>query len=579
VKYPIPDPALDDRLAWVGTAGSGKTYNAGSGVERLLARKARAVIADPLGVWWGLRLRPDGKSESPYSVVIFGGPHGDIAINEHAGALIGETVAAMAESCIIDLSQIGTKAGERRFMLAFLTALYRKATGEPLHLIVDEADMFAPQVIRDRDQEPAKLLGMMETIVRRGRVKGFIPWLITQRPAVLNKDVLSQADGIISFKLTASQDRDAIGGWIDGQADKQEGRAILASLPTMQRGQGVVWVPGRGILETASFPEKQTFDSSRTPVRGETKRTAELKPLDLGKLKERLSTIEAESQASDPKKLRAEIATLKAELERAKKAQPAQPSAEGLHAAETRGFRLGFDEAAKQAKHSFEVWKTLSIKTVASFSTSFGSNLGKEVLEFQFPEWKSVPLAAPTRAAHPAPRMPAARPPVPQAKPSPQAAGDGTLTNPQLTLLRSLAWWRAMGHDNPSRPQIAAIAGWKVTAGHLKNVIGSLNTAGLTVSKDGHVALSDAGAAAAPEPDMGLTLIDGLRGVLSNPQRQIFECLLESRRTLSRADIAERVGWDANAGHLKNVIGSMRTIEIIDYPSGGMVELQDWVLG
>ncbi len=69
--YPIPKDTLDDRLAFVGTAGSGKTYNAGSGVEMLLARKARVVIADPLGVWWGLRLRPDGKTASPYNVVIF----------------------------------------------------------------------------------------------------------------------------------------------------------------------------------------------------------------------------------------------------------------------------------------------------------------------------------------------------------------------------------------------------------------------------------------------------------------------------------------------------------------------------
>jgi hypothetical protein len=34
MTFPIPDAALDDRLGFVGTAGSGKTYNAGTGVER-----------------------------------------------------------------------------------------------------------------------------------------------------------------------------------------------------------------------------------------------------------------------------------------------------------------------------------------------------------------------------------------------------------------------------------------------------------------------------------------------------------------------------------------------------------------
>jgi hypothetical protein len=35
-----------------------------------------------------------------------------------------------------------------------------------------------------------------------------------------HKDVLSQADILIAMKLTASQDRDAIGAWIEGQADR-----------------------------------------------------------------------------------------------------------------------------------------------------------------------------------------------------------------------------------------------------------------------------------------------------------------------------------------------------------------------
>lgn len=316
MKNPLTDPTLDDRLGFVGTAGSGKTYSAGTGVERLLDKGARCVICDPLDVWWGLRVNESGAGASRYSAVILGGQHGDLPINEHAGALIGETVAASAESFIVSLSTLGTKAAERRFMLAFLVALYRHTNGEPVHLIFDEADMWAPQSVRDKEGEALKLLGQMETIVRRGRVKGFIPWLITQRPAVLSKDVLSQVDGLIAFKLTASQDRDAIGAWIEGQADRQQGKEILASLPTMQRGRGVVWVPSRGILETATFPKKRTFDSSATPKRGEAKREATFKPLNVEALRSRLETVAKEQEANDPKKLQAELARLRKELAR-----------------------------------------------------------------------------------------------------------------------------------------------------------------------------------------------------------------------------------------------------------------------
>jgi polynucleotide 5'-kinase involved in rRNA processing len=43
--------ALDDRIAIVGTAGSGKTYAAKGFVERLLDTSARVAVVDPLGVW------------------------------------------------------------------------------------------------------------------------------------------------------------------------------------------------------------------------------------------------------------------------------------------------------------------------------------------------------------------------------------------------------------------------------------------------------------------------------------------------------------------------------------------------
>jgi len=71
------------------------------------------------------------------------------------------------------------------------------------------------------------------------------------------------------MKLTASQDRDAFGAWIEGQGDRREGKRILGDLPRLERGEGYLWAPGHGILERASFPAIRTFDSPRTPKRGE----------------------------------------------------------------------------------------------------------------------------------------------------------------------------------------------------------------------------------------------------------------------------------------------------------------------
>jgi uncharacterized protein len=260
----LPLDALDDRIAIVGTAGSGKTYAAKGFVERLLETGAHVTIVDPLGVWWGLRASADGTAPG-YPVVVFGGRHADVAITAETGGALARIIASEALVSIVDLSELGSSAARRRFMAAFSEALY-EANEEPVHLVLDEADLWAPQ-------RPIKgwenLLGHIEEIVRRGRVRGFIPWLITQRPAVLHKDVLSQADILIAMKLTSSQDRDAIGAWIQGQADRQEGKRILGDLPRLQRGEGYLWAPGRGILDRIAFPPIRTFDSSRTPKRGE----------------------------------------------------------------------------------------------------------------------------------------------------------------------------------------------------------------------------------------------------------------------------------------------------------------------
>ena len=310
----LPIEALDDRIAIVGTAGSGKTYATKGFVERLLDVGARVAIVDPLGVWWGLRASADGSAPG-YPVVVFGGKHADVPISADMGAALGRLIAGKALACVIDLSELGSSAARRRFMAAFSDALY-EANREPLHLILDEADLWAPQ--RPLPDQTG-LLGHIEEIVRRGRVRGFIPWLITQRPAVVHKDVLSQADILIAMKLTASQDRDAIGGWIEGQADRQEGKRILGDLPRLPRGEGYLWAPGRDILDRVGFPPIRTFDSSRTPKRGETLMTPRtLADVDLSAIVAALAV--AETAAAGPEdrrrrdRLERELAAAKAQV-------------------------------------------------------------------------------------------------------------------------------------------------------------------------------------------------------------------------------------------------------------------------
>lgn len=580
MTHPIPRAALEDRLGFTGTAGSGKTYNAGSAAERLLHDRQRVVVPDPLGVWWGLRLNADGRSKG-FDVIIFGGPHGDLPLTENAGALIGETVATMKESCILDLSQLGTKASERRFMLAFLTAFYRKANGEPVHIIFDEADMWAPQRLMDRDGDAARLLGMMETIVRRGRIKGFIPWLITQRPAVLSKDVLSQVDGLITFKLTSSQDRDAIGSWVEGQADKGQWSEIWKSLPTLGRGEGVIWLPSRGILKTAAFPKKATFDSSATPKRGERPQGKQLKPLNLDRVKERLVAVEAETRTNDPKALRADIAKLQAEkaaLERQMAAAVAQKvvaDPDALRKAEERGFERAKRKLAAAAKREANARIKKGLAGVLGYVTALVDTVNADLADLRKQETElAVEFAAPPAAppvAYAGGGMPRPAPSVPPSSPAPArpAAPDASGDRPLGAERKPLSALAAVHPAGMTEAQWAVAAGLKRKGGTWSTYLSRLRQAG-RIEKQGDLyvataqGIADLGGDIATLPPPGPALVQFWIGKINGVGPMLNRLAEIYPAWTTREQLGADINLATSGGTFSTYLSRLRTPGLIE---------------
>ncbi len=258
---PIPIGALEQHVAIVGRTGSGKSYAARGAVEALLEAGRQVVVLDPTGVWWGLRAGADGGPGFPVPVI--GGDRADVALPAEAGAALAALLVGRRQSAMVDTS--GFTMGERRrFYGAFLAGLHHE-NRTALHLVVDEADELAPQ--RPLPDQTT-VLHEMDRIVRRGRSRGFRVLMITQRPAVLHKDVLSQAGCLIAMQLTAAQDRAAIGAWIEGQADRAEAKALLASLPQLRTGEGWLWWPHAGPPVQQRFPRIRTLDTGSTPAHG-----------------------------------------------------------------------------------------------------------------------------------------------------------------------------------------------------------------------------------------------------------------------------------------------------------------------
>jgi hypothetical protein len=255
------DKILDKHLGILGINGSGKTYTAKGLAERLLDAEQRICIIDPTGVWYGLKSSATGKSGG-YPVVIFGGPHADVQISGLHGEAIAEAIGTSATPAIIDVSQM--KGSERtKFFADFAETLRIKNTG-PLNLFIDEAHLFMPQG-RVADPQSANMLLAANNLISLGRSRGLRITIISQRPAKIHKDSLTQVHSLIAMRLIAPQDRAAVEAWIADQADVQRGKEIIASPPSLKIGEGWLWAPEIDVLERIKFPKITTFDSSRSP--------------------------------------------------------------------------------------------------------------------------------------------------------------------------------------------------------------------------------------------------------------------------------------------------------------------------
>ncbi len=274
---PIPLVAMADCGAILGRRGAGKSGTGRVLLEHELDAGHRCCVIDPKGDWYGIRLTKDAKA-SRFHIPVFGGAHADCPIDDTMGAALGQIIAKSKDSCVIDLSGFSV-AGMRRFMAAFAEALFFHNTN-PLTLFVDEADQLAPQRVA---ADQARLLHNMEMLIRQGRQRGIFMWMLTQRPAVINKNLLSQAETLIAMKMTGPQDRKAIRDWMDAH-DPEMAAAVDKDLSKLVVGQAWAWVPGADFLEKVQFPLFESYDSGRTPQHGEQVGSVELAPIDISEL-------------------------------------------------------------------------------------------------------------------------------------------------------------------------------------------------------------------------------------------------------------------------------------------------------
>jgi len=165
---------------------------------------------------------------------------------------------------VVDMSDM-RKAAWQRLVCDMLDELFA-CNRDPLWIVLEEADIFAPQQPREGDS--SAVLGEVDRIARRGRAFGFRLISLTQRPARLHKDVLTQLSSLVALGVTSPQDREAIKAWVEGNADREAAKAVIDSLARLRVGEGWVWAPDHDLLERVMFPAISTLDTSATPLAG-----------------------------------------------------------------------------------------------------------------------------------------------------------------------------------------------------------------------------------------------------------------------------------------------------------------------
>jgi len=139
---------------------------------------------------------------------------------------------------------------------------------------------------------------------------------VQRSPAVLNKDILTQAEALIALRMTGPRDVAAIDEWVRLHAEEDQAVEVKRSLPSLPIGTAWVWSPGwLGLLQRVAVRPRATFDSSATPKAGQRRVTpTRLAPIDLAALGERITAMATEAGATDPAQLRHRVAQLEREL-------------------------------------------------------------------------------------------------------------------------------------------------------------------------------------------------------------------------------------------------------------------------
>jgi uncharacterized protein len=537
----LPVDAVTETFAFLAKRGAGKTYAAKVLAEEMLTAGAQVVILDPLDVWWGLRSSADGKGPG-LPIAIFGGEHGDIPLEPTAGAFIADLLVSERLSAIVVTSEF-SKNDQRRFATDFGERLFQK-NREPVHLFLEEADRWAPQRPM-RGEE--RMLGAYEEIVRRGRSKGIGASLITQRSAVLHKDVLTQTEVLVAMRTPSKHDRRAIQDWFDAHEADQVAE-VMQSVPSLPTGTAWISSPyWLGTLQKVRFRQAKTFDSSSTPKVGQSQRQARtFADIDLAAIKEQMGETIERAKAEDPKELRRQIAQLERQLRQQRPAEP-KTVVERVEVPVIRDEQI---EAMIAVCGQMSSFATEIEAAATGLATAISQRSSTPPGVTNVPKSVQRPLTKEGPKSHVQPRQ--------------HVSGSGVqLPRAERRILQALAQYP----EGRTKRQTAVLTGYAINGGGFNNALSALRSKELIEGRDSlritDVGLEALGSDWEPLPT-GRALLEHWMSQLPKAERTVLLVLSDVYPdSLPKETVAEIAGYEPTGGGFNNALSRLRTLELI----------------
>jgi len=246
VSLPVVE-ILTGRGFVTGKSGSGKSNSASVVAEKLLDNGFGLLIVDVDGEYYGLK--------EEYEILHAGADEEcDVQITADHAQKVATLALEKNVPIILDVSSFLDEEEAETVLTAVARHLFAKAKKQkqPFLVLVEEVHEYIPE--NGSVGECGKTL---IKISKRGRKHGLGIVGISQRPADVKKDFITQCDWLVWHRLTWDNDTNVVRRVLDGE--------YARAVENLDDGEGFLMTDWSATVRRVQFRRKQTFDAGATP--------------------------------------------------------------------------------------------------------------------------------------------------------------------------------------------------------------------------------------------------------------------------------------------------------------------------